>query len=212
MDIIKTLLVDDHKMIRDGIKSILNNDKNISVVAEFGNGVDAIKYLERNDNIDVVILDINMPELNGISTTEIITKMFKSIKIVALTMHDEEAYITKMLKAGALGYVLKDSGGEKLIQAVKTVYQGEKYYSNEVSVTLIDGMLNGNKEKETSTLSTREIDVLKNIVEGLTNKEIADLLNISKRTVETHRRNIMYKLELKNTAEMVQKSIRNGII
>ena len=211
---IRTLLVDDHKLIRDGIKSILNSDKQINVMAEAENGVEAIRYLEKNvDEIDVVLMDINMPELNGIDAVEIITKLHKKINILALSMHSEEAYIVNMIKAGASGYILKDSGGKKLIEAVKTVAGGEKYYSNEVSVTLINSMLKGNTPSgEVTTLSTREEDVLNSIVEGKTNKLIGEKLNISSRTVETHRRNIMYKLGVKNTAEMVSVAMKKGLL
>lgn len=214
MEKIRTLLVDDHKIVRDGIKSILNADKEISVVAEAENGVEAIKYLETNGkDIDVAIMDISMPELNGIDATEIITKLYKNINILALTMHNEEAYIMNMIKAGALGYVLKDSGGQKLVEAVKVISTGKNYYSNDVSVTMINRMMNPNKSSnKSSNLSEKELEILKHVVDGKTNVEISNIYNLSSRTIETHRRNIMKKMNVKNTAEMVAKALKNGIV
>ncbi|MFK5883968.1 MAG: response regulator transcription factor [Candidatus Izemoplasma sp.] len=209
---IKVLLVDDHKLIRDGLKSIINTTSNITVVGECGNGKEALDYLHKeSDNVDIILMDITMPEMNGIEATEIITQHYPSINILALTMHTEDAYIMKMTKAGALGYILKDSNREKLIEAIKTVYQKEKYYSNEVSLKLIKLLLN--KEKTlNSSLSTREIQVIKSISKGHTNKEIGKELYISDRTVESHRRNIIKKLNLKNTVELVRHALKEGII
>lgn len=214
MQKIRTLLVDDHKIVRDGIKSILDNDKEIQVVAEAENGTDAIKYLENNNGgVDVAIMDISMPELNGIDATEIISKLHKNVNILALTMHSDESYILNMIKAGALGYILKDSGGQKLIEAVKTVANGDKYYSNEVSVKMINSILNASKpKKETSELTSKELEILKHVVEGKTNKEIGKMYNISSRTIETHRRNIMKKLNVSNTAGMVATALKKKLI
>ncbi len=209
---IKILLVDDHKLIRDGIKSIINTTNNIKVVDECSNGREAIDYLGKNANeIDLILMDITMPEMSGIDATEIIVKLYPKINILALTMHSEEAYIMKMIKAGALGYILKDSGREKLIDAIKTVYRKEKYYSNEVSIKLINVLLNEDKIVE-PVLSDREIQVLKSITNGNTNREIAKELYISDRTVESHRRNIIKKLNLKNTAELVKYALSNGLV
>src|SRR5690606_32960147 len=131
-------------------------------------------------------------------------------KVLALTMHTEGSYIENMLSAGALGYILKESGQEELITAIKTVAEGKKYFSNEVSVTMINSLMNKPAEKE--PLSDREKDVLKLIAMGKTNKEAGEILYISTRTVETHRRNILGKLEIENTAEMIQYAIKNKII
>ena len=212
MNEIKILLVDDHKLIRDGIKSIINTTTNIKVIDECDNGREAIKYLEKNPNdVNVVLMDISMPEMNGIDATGIIKKLHSDINILALTMHSEEAYIMKMIKAGALGYILKNSSRDNLINAIKTVYQKEKYYSNEVSLKLINLLLSEDKTPDPS-LSERETEVLKLITEGNTNREIAKELFISNRTVESHRRNIIKKLNLKNTAELVSYALNNGLI
>ncbi len=207
MEKIKVLLADDHKIVRDGIKSILSTDKEIQVVGEAKNGTEAITYMEKNNNeVDVVIMDISMPDLNGIDATEILIKLFPSIKILALTMHSEEAYIMNMIKAGALGYILKDSGGQKLIEAVKTVAEGKNYYSNEVSV------YPSGERKNNFSLSNKETEILQLVANGKTNSEIGELHSISSRTAETHRRNIMKKMGVKNTAEMVATALKKGIV
>ncbi len=211
MEKINVLLVDDHKLIRDGLKSIINTTKNITVVNEFSGGKDAIKFLEKEANsIDVILMDITMPELNGIDATEIIKKLHPKMKIIALTMHSEEAYIIKMIKAGALGYILKDSSKEILIEAIETVAKNEKYYSYEVSMKLITMFLDDDKPNDPQ-LSARELEIIKHIAQGCTNKEIAIQIDISDRTVETHRRNIIKKLNVKNTAELVSYSLKNGL-
>ncbi len=215
METIKTLLVDDHKIVRDGIKMILNSAPNIEVTAEASNGIDALKYLENNNNIDVVLMDISMAELNGVDATEIIKKLYSKINILALTMHSEESYISKMMNAGVSGYVLKDISSDNLIDAVKTVAEGKNYYCNSVSNTIISKLLNSsnsNKPKKKPILSKREISVIKEVTKGISNIEIAKVLDISNRTVETHRRNILKKLGLKNTAEMITYAIKNGFI
>lgn len=208
---INVLLVDDHKLIRDGLKSIIKTTKDINVVNEFSNGTDAIKYLEKEaTNIDIILMDITMPELDGIDTTEIIKKLHPKINIIALTMHAEEAYIIKMIKAGALGYVLKDSSKEILIEAIETVAKNEKYYSQEISMKLITLFINENQPNDPD-LSNRELEVIKYISKGLTNREIAKHIDLSDRTVETHRRNIMRKLNVKNTAELIGYAYKNGL-
>jgi len=212
MEKIKIILVDDHKLIRDGLKSIINTTNNIKVINEFSCGRDVIKYLETEAaNVDVILMDITMPELNGIDTTEIIKKLHPQLKIIALTMHAEEAYIIKMIKAGALGYILKDTSKEILIEAIQTVAKNEKYYSYDVSIKLINLLLNDEKPNDPQ-ISERELQILKFITEGCTNKEIAKKLAISDRTVETHRRNIIKKLNVKNTAELVGYALNNGLV
>ncbi|NQX98674.1 MAG: response regulator transcription factor [Flavobacteriales bacterium] len=212
MSEIKILLVDDHKLIRDGLKLIINTSDNIKVIGECGDGKEAISYLKRNaDDIDLVLMDIAMPKMNGVDATKIITELYPRINVLALTMHVEETYIMNMIKAGALGYILKDSGREKLIEAIKTVYRKEKYYSNEVSLKLIDLLLHKDKVVK-QTLTERETEILKLISNGYTNKEVADFLFISSRTVESHRRNILKKLKLRNTAELIKYALSNSLV
>lgn len=212
MEKINLLLVDDHQMVRNGLKMLLNSEKNLNVVAEASNGVEAIDFLKENyKNIDVVIMDITMPELNGIDTTEIIMKLHPNLKVLALTMHSEETYILKMLKVGARGYVLKDTDKETLVKAVNTVAEGEKYYCAEISTKLINTLIHG-KEKVKTELSDREKQILALVASGKTNKEISKEVNLSARTVETHRYKITKKLKLKNTAELIKYAIKKELI
>ena len=209
---IKILLADDHSIIRDGIKAMLKNYPEIKVVAEVSSGKELVVYLNNNSNsVDIVLTDISMPDMDGIEATKVIVDKFPHIKILALTMHIEEEYITNMIKAGAHGYILKTSNINELILAIKTIYNFQKYYSNEVSVSLINNMMN-KEQFPSSELSTREAEVLVCIADGDTNKEAGERLFISPRTVETHRRNIMDKLNLRNTAEIVKYAIKNNHI
>ena len=212
MSKINVILVDDHKLIRNGLKSIINTTHNIDIVADFNNGKELIDYLKKNaSEIDVILMDITMPIMSGITATEIINKLYPNIKILALTMHADEAYIVKMIDAGALGYILKDTERDILIEAIETVYHNDKYYSNEVSLKLID-LLTSKKNKKNHELTARELQILKFITLGSTNKEIGKKLNVSARTVESHRRNIIKKLRIKSTAEMVKYALANKII
>lgn len=214
MEKIRTLIVDDHKLIQNGLKAIIDTVHNISVVKSCNNGEEAITYLKNNAHkIDVVLMDITMPKMNGIESTEIITKLHPSIAVLALTMHSDEAYIMKMINAGALGYILKDSEREKLVDAIKTVYRKEKYYSNEVSLKLINILLNKNKIADSDAeLSKREIQIIQLITDGISKKEVAKKLSISVRTIETHRHNIYKKLQIKNTAELVRYALSKKIV
>jgi DNA-binding NarL/FixJ family response regulator len=209
---IKLLIADDHGIIRDGIKLMLNKTPELEIVAEANNGQEVIDYLAKNaKSIDVILMDINMPVMNGIEATQTISETHPDINILALTMHIEETYISNMLKAGALGYILKESNKDELIDAIKSVALGKKYYSNEVSVTLINSLMSDDKDKD-KELSEREIEILSFIASGNTNREIGEKLFISGRTVETHRRNILNKLEVKNTAEMIKYAIQNKLV
>jgi len=212
MEKIRILLVDDHKLVREGIISIIKTTDTIKVIGECSSGEEAIKYIGKNeDSIDVVLMDISMPGLNGIEATKIITKAHPKVKIISLTMHAEETYIMKMVNSGARGYILKDTSRERLIEAIEKVNEGERFYSKDVSVKLINVLLNDVKEHSRS-LSKRESQILKQITLGVTTRQIAVELNISGRTVETHRRNIIKKLEVKNTAELVSYAISNGLV
>ena len=209
---IKILLVDDHKLIRDGLRLIIDTTPNIDVMGECTNGREAIQYLEKNEgDIDVVVMDITMPDMNGIDATEIILDLYPKINILALSMHSEEAYIMKMIKAGAKGYLLKDSGSDRLVDAIEAVNRNEKYYSKEVSLKLINLLVQKDGVAE-SIISERETEILKMISNGSTNKEVADHLSISCRTVESHRRNIIKKLNLKNTAGMIKYAYDNNLV
>lgn len=209
----KLLIVDDHKMIREGLRMLLGSEKNIEIVSEASNGAEAIKFLENNpDSVNVILMDITMPELNGVDATEIITKLHPEIKVLALTMHAEETYILKMIKAGAKGYVLKDSSQEILIDAINTVLNGDKFYSNEVSVKLINALIfNKDVTNNKFGLSTRELQILKYVTKGKTNSDIGTYLDLSRRTIEAHRNNILKKIGVSNTAELIVTAVKNGL-
>jgi len=209
---INVYLVDDHKIIRDGIQLMLASAPNINIIGESASGQEAISFLEQNhDNTDIVLVDINMPNMNGIDLTKNLTTTHPNLKILALTMHAEENYIMSMVQAGAHGYILKESGQEELIDAIESIANGKKYFSNEVSVAMVNYVMNENNTASTK-LSSREEEVLKLIALGKTNKETGEALFLSARTVETHRRNILAKLECKNTAEMIHYALKTKLI
>ncbi len=215
MDPIKILLTDDHLIIRNGIKQMLKRHKQFKVVAEAGSGIEAINYLDKNYNdIDVVLMDIDMPEMNGIDATKVITNSFENIKVLVLSVHNEEPYIKSVIDAGASGYALKDADTSEIVSAIESIASGKKYFSSEVSNIMIDSLMNKQKEQtvETDGLTEREVDVIKLVASGATNKEVSDKLFISSRTVETHRRNIMDKLGLNNLAELIKYAIKKGYV
>jgi two-component system, NarL family, response regulator DegU len=215
MKTIKVVLVDDHGIVRNGIKSTLSDAKNIKVIGEASNGLEAIEVVKKLLP-DVVVIDITMPEMNGIEATEIIQKKFPSVKCLILSMHDKEEYVFKSIEAGALGYLLKDTSKEEFIQAINTVAKGEKHYSTSISNVLVSGYLhkvkNQPSEESESLLTKREKGILKLIVNGHNNREIADQLDISIRTIEVHRANIMKKLHVKNAVELVKVALEEKIV
>lgn len=217
MEALRILLVDDHPMIRVGIKSLLEDDKRIVTIDEATDGDDCLELLEKN-SYDVIIMDIKMPKKTGIDTTKEIVKKYPNAKVLALSMHDEQDYIVKMLQAGAKGYLLKNSSKEELLKAVETVSNGENYFSSDVSSIMLSKYIykefpSAKKDyKSDIQLTKRETEIIKMISEELTNAEIADKLGISVRTVDTHRRNLLQKLDVKNTAGLVRYALQNGLL
>lgn len=217
MESVKILIVDDHPMIRLGIRSILNNVEHLNVADEANNGREALEKLAK-DNFDLVIMDIKMPEMNGIEATEEIVKLHPSTKVLAISMFDEQRYIVKMLQAGALGYVLKNTGKNEMVNAINSIMAGESYFSQEVSNIMMSqfmtrGSLNQTLEsKNDIALTKRETEIIRMISEELTNSEIADRLGISSRTVDTHRRNLLQKLDVKNTAGLVKYAMVHHLL
>ena len=211
MDVIRLLIADDHIIIRNGLKLMLSKNPKFKIVAEVSSGQEAIDYIDNNSNdIDVILMDIDMPGVNGIEATKTINKNHPNIKILALSMHDEEVYITSMIDAGATGYILKQADVYEISQAIESTALGKKFYSNEVSITIINSLHKKSQDKG-NELSVREMEILSLIAAGLTNKEVGEKLFISARTVESHRRNILDKLDFKNTAEMIRYAIENNI-
>lgn len=211
----KILLCDDHQLIIDGLKNILLDQSDLTLIGEANNGQQALKILEVLQP-DLVLMDIDMPVMNGLEATQQIRKKFPNVKVMILTMHDESSLVRKIMEIGANGYMLKNSDQEELIKAIHQVLKGELYFPEEI--------LNGKKpEKEESfslrpsdavllsQLTEREIEILAQIADGLSNKEIGDKLFISHRTVDTHRTNLMKKLDVHNIAGLIRFAIRNNL-
>ena len=215
MQKIKIIIVDDHKMFRDGIRALLEKEKNMEVVADAKDANELISIL-KNTTPDIILMDIDMGETNGIDATIEVKKNYPDINILALSMHGEHNYILKMLEAGATGYILKNAGKEEMLTAILSVASGDSYFSREVSSRLIE-YLNKPKVNIKNTdkdipLTNREIEILKLIAQEYSNSEIAEELFISIRTVDTHRRNLIEKLGVKNTAGLVRFAIRKGLV
>ncbi|MEM9895366.1 MAG: response regulator transcription factor [Bacteroidota bacterium] len=208
------LVVDDHKIIRDGIKFYFEGDEEFSITNEAENGLLALEIL-KNEHFDIILTDINMPEMDGLEFMRSIRTNHSDQKVLVLSMFNEAAYINKMIALGANGYVLKKADKNELVRAIKSVLKGEDYYSEEVYKTIV-GNIAGRKPKQRLTLETelsdREKEVLIHITEELSNQEIADKLYISIRTVETHKRNLLEKTGCKNIAGLVMYAIERNII
>jgi two-component system, NarL family, response regulator NreC len=216
MEKIKVFIVDDHSMIREGIKSCLAEEKDMEVVGEAESGEIALSMIGP-ELPDLVIMDINMGGMSGIETTEKLIKKFKDIKILGLTMYEDSNHIINMMQAGAMGYILKDSDLQEIVDAIRTIHSGESYFSNDVSSTLMHQFMKSKEEEKILQsveleLTPREIEILKLIAEEFTNQEIAEKLFISQRTVDTHRRNLIQKLNAKNTAGLVRYAIKHKLI
>ena len=213
MQTIKALLADDHAVIRSGIRSLLESEGDVQVIAEANNGQEALQQVETYQP-DLAILDIRMPVMNGLEATRRIRKAVPDTKILILSMHDDEEYILQSVDSGASGYLLKGASKEEFLRAVRAVHAGEKYFSAEVSQVFVNNYLHGRSpsrgtaapaEPQTYDLTKREKQILQLLFEGIGNKEIAEQLNKSIRTVETHRFNIMKKLEVNNVVELLKK-------
>ena len=207
---IRILLADDHSLVRQGFSMILEAQPDMQIVGQAGNGREAVD-LAAKLRPDVVVMDVAMPELNGIEATRRIIEASPRIRVLALSMHKDSVYVREVLRAGARGYLLKDSGDADLVAAVRAVAQGDGYLSPGVS----DSVLSDYRRHVTDPLdllSSREREVLQMIAEGKTNKEIANSLNLSVYTVEAHRGRIMEKLNLHSTSELVRFALRSGLI
>jgi len=207
---IRILLADDHVLVRQGFKMILSAQPDMQIVGEAANGREAVELSEKLQP-DLVIMDVTMPELNGIEATRLLVTIAPRARVLALSMHKDSVYVREILRAGARGYLLKDSADADLIAAVRAVAKGEGYLSPAVS----EAVLTDYRRHVTDPLdllTTREREVLQMIAEGKTNKEIATSLNLSVYTVEAHRGRVMEKLNLHSTGELVRFALRNGLI
>ncbi|HMW38350.1 MAG: response regulator transcription factor [Saprospiraceae bacterium] len=214
---IRVSIADDHAMFVDGIESILKTAKNIRVVDRCFDGEEVTPMLVKSET-DVLLLDINLPGINGVDLTKEINKDFPQVRILVLSMYNEESFVTEILKNGAVGYILKNTGRTELVKAIETVSQGETYYSKEVTELLMNKVLKKNKTKKTyhsfmvPKISRREKEILQLIVKEFTTQEIADTLFLSQKTVESHRCNLIAKLNVRNTAGLVRASIEHRLL
>lgn len=207
---ISLILADDHRLMQDGLKSRLDREENLAILGCVGTGEDALK-ITQDLKPDVLLLDINMPNLNGIEVLERLKKSNSKTAVIMLSMHDSKDYVVRSVKAGAKGYVLKDVGSDELVLAINQVASGHSYLSSQASDKLLE-QFNEEPEEKDQTLSKRELDVLRAIVSGAGNKDIADTLHISVRTVETHRLRIKKKLGATSTAGLVMIAIEKGLL
>lgn len=207
---IKLVLADDHRLMQDGLKSRLEREKNLDILSCVGTGTEALQAT-LTLKPDVLLLDINMPNLNGIEVLEKLATSKSDTAVIMLSMHDSRDYVVRSVKAGAKGYVLKDVGSEELVMAINQVAQGRSYLCPQASDRLLE-QINEKPETKDDTLSKRESDVLKEIVNGSCNKDIADALHISVRTVETHRLRIKKKLGANSTAALVKLALEKGLV
>jgi DNA-binding NarL/FixJ family response regulator len=209
---VRIIIADDHKIVRQGLRSLLENEKNYAVIAEADNGRSVIQYANELKP-DIVIMDISMPDINGIDATRQIRSEQPDVKIIALSMHSDARYVLEMLDAGASGYLLKDCAMEELTQAIQNVISNQWFVSPAIAGVLIRKLNNRYSEVvvDSETLSPREQVVLRMLADGMITKNIAAELNVSIKTIETHRQHIMEKLGLHSVAELTKYAIRKGL-
>ncbi|UCC85708.1 MAG: response regulator transcription factor [Anaerolineales bacterium] len=211
---IRVLIADDHRLVRAGIRSLLEDYADIEVIGEAGSGCEAIEQATRLQP-DVILMDIAMGDLSGLEATQEIRERMPRINVLALTMHDREEYFFAMLKAGALGYVLKESEPDELIAAIRAVYSGEAFLSPGVTKAVLEDYL-AHQSKQTESrydsLTLREKQTLRLAAEGKTTREMADMLHLSVKTVEKHRASMMRTLELQSLPQLIKYAIRKGLI
>lgn len=211
---IKVLLIDDHQLFLAGLKDILSHETDLEILGKGNSGLEAIQ-MAQDLGPDVIVMDVTMPDLNGIKATQKILENDPSIKILALSMHANKRFISEMLVSGAKGYMLKESNREDFLQAIRTVSSGEIYLSPQVASIVVEEytrLLSSSGHSALPELSSREMEVLKLLVDGFNTKAIASELKISKNTVDTHRRRILDKLDCQNIAELTRLALREGLV
>jgi DNA-binding NarL/FixJ family response regulator len=210
---INVLIADDHQLLIDGIKTTLEEVEDIQIVAEAKDGYQVLKILEDRDDIHVILMDINMPKLDGLDCTRQVSKKYPGVRIIALSQYDEKRFVKRMIKNGAVGYLLKDSEKDILVKAIEKVHAGEKYFCDRLSMRLANIEL---KLEDTKSLfpklTEREAEILNLICKEYSSQEIADKLFISFHTVESHRANLMSKAGVKNTAGLVRWAVENDFL
>jgi len=213
---IKVILADDHAVVRDGVKAVIERKgKDLKIIGEAENGKDVLE-MAKHKPADVYVLDISMPQLNGIETTDRLKKLDPENKIIILSMHDGQAYVEKALQAGAEGYILKKGATEEVIHAIREVFKGERYLSPGIAKYVIQGFLESkqgtNPTMPFSRLTSREREILQLIAEGLSTKQIAQKLNIATNTAHVHTNNIMQKISIHNRTDLVRFALKEGVI
>lgn len=208
---IRVLLADDHRLVREALREALSHLTDIEVVGEAGSGAEVLA-LTKTLNPDVLVLDIGLPDFNGMEVAMRLRKAGSTTPIVALSAYTDKRFVTEMLRAGATGYVTKTAAGTELVQAIRAVAAGQCYFSPEVAASLVSAVVDGPDEGGGQRLAPREREVLRLVAEGKRSSHIADLLHISPATVEVHRRNIMRKLGMKTVAELARHAVREGIV
>lgn len=220
MDIINVVLADDHVLVRDGIKALLEDQSGVVVIDEASNGKEALEVIKINKP-HVLIIDIRMPEMNGIEAVREVNRLYADVRTLVLSMHDSEEYVLQAIQAGADGYLLKGASKEEFLKALNKVASGGKYFTGDVSAIIMNNFVNGNTStavapkvksiEDPFKLTKREKQILNLVLQLKNNKDIADELNISKRTAEVHRFNLMKKLEVKNLMELSNKAKEFGL-
>jgi DNA-binding NarL/FixJ family response regulator len=215
---IRIIITDDHKIIRDGIKAMLGEEASLQIVAEAVNGKDLQAILSTTE-ADVILMDIQMPEMDGLEATRFVAEHYPSVRVLALSMVNDQKQIQEIMKAGALGYLLKTTGKQELIHAIKTVAEGTKYISTDLALNLLDNISMQGSGKSSiqvnsysGDISEREMEVLTLIGQGLTNSEISEKLFVSRRTIESHRQLLLEKTHCNNTASLIKYAITRGLI
>lgn len=217
MQKIKILFADDHAIVRDGLRSLFKSDPGFQIVGEAADGGEAVRLVEQN-RPDVAVLDISMPNVNGIEATGIIKERFPETKVLILTIHESEEYIQELILAGADGYVLKNAEKKEIFDGVRAVASGSTFFSSNVSKALLDGLVRSTRNRvpfqisNEEKLTNRETEVLRLIAEGLTSKQIAEKLQLSVTTVNSHRTNIMKKLNIHEIVGLVKYAIQKSLI
>lgn len=211
---IKIVLADDHAIVRDGIKYLLE-EEDVEIIGEASNGLEALALVDEKKP-DLLIIDVRMPEMNGIEAVEKLNETNTKTKAIVLSMHDSEDYILESIKSGASGYLLKDTDKKEFVKAINTVYEGGKYFSGDISEIIVSNLLQNNQKKSFEKpidatavdygLTKKEKQILQHILTGKTNAEISEILNNSIRTIETHRFNLMKKMNVKNLIELSAKA------
>ncbi|MBN1926930.1 MAG: response regulator transcription factor [Prolixibacteraceae bacterium] len=207
----KVMLVDDHQLFREGLKLLLQENELISEIYQAENGEQYLKLIEITLP-DVVLMDIDMPVMDGVEATRRSLERYPGLKIIALSMYSDEDYYLKMIEAGAMGFILKNSDIEIVLDAIKSVLSGKNYFSSDIITSMVAHINQRRFVESKNELTERESEILYHICKGMSNQEIANVLFLSKRTVDKHRENIMSKTCAKNTAELVMYAIKNGIV